>query len=204
MRVAGIPLGVITQQLNYTIFMPFSSSLTQNLNQHNFVIQEGSPTLVDNALYTGTSGINGVANASDGLLAFGTNDFEIGLECKLTSFNNVLIDCFASTGSGGLNTRGWQLYVYADGRLSFYRLNSPNLEVITDSPVLTINTWNKIKVTRVNSQLSIIVDDVIVKTAIVNDDFQQQFCSIGYQSIDNGNGKYPTRGYIRNVYAGYL
>lgn len=204
MRVAGIPLGVgQQQQLNYTIFMPFSSSLTQNLNQHNFDIQ-GSPTLVDNALYTGTSGMNGVANASDGLLAFGTNDFEISLECKLTSFDNALIDCFASTGSGGDITRGFQLYVYADGRLSFYRLNSPNLEVITDSPVLTINTWNKIKVTRVNSQLSIIVDDVIVKTAIVNDDFQQQFCVIGYQYIDNGNGNYPTRGYIRNVYARYL
>ena len=55
-----------------------------------------------------------------------------------------------------------------------------------------------------NFALSIIVDDVIVKTAIVNDDFQQQFCSIGYQSIDNGNGMYPTRGYIRNVYARYL
>lgn len=200
MRVAGIPLGVITQQLNYTLFMPFSSSLTQDLKQHTFVIQ-GNPSLVDNALYTGTSGINGVANASDGLLAFGTNDFEIGLECKLASFDNALIDCFSSAGSGGLNTRGWQLFVYSDGRLSFYRLNSPNLEVITDSPVLTINTWNKINVTRVNSQLSIIVDDVIVKTAIVNDDFQQQFCAIGYQFMDNGNGQYPTRGYIRNVYA---
>lgn len=195
--------GVITQQLNYTLFMPFSSSLTQNLKQHNFVIQ-GSPSLVDNALYTGTSGINGVFNVSDGLLAFGTHDFEIGLECKLASFNNVLIDCFSSTGSGGLNTRGWQLFVYSDGRLSFYRLNSPLFELVTDSAILTTNEWYQIKVRRINNILSILINNSVVKTGSVSDNFQQLYSVIGYQFMDNGNGQYPTRGYIRNVYARHL
>lgn len=195
--------GVITQQLNYTLFMPFSSSLTQNLKQHNFVIQ-GNPSLVDNALYTGTSSINGVFNVSDGLLAFGTNDFEIGLECELTSFDNVLIDCFASTASGGNITRGFQLYVYADGRLSFYRLNNPLFELVTDSAVLTTNEWYQIKVRRINNILSIFVNNTVVKTGSVSDNFQQLYSAIGYQFMDNGNGQYPTRGYIRNVYARHL
>ncbi len=198
------PLGVLKKESRgqYLFYLPFHTDL--NDLKGNTFVADGTPSIVDNAMYTGTSGINGVANVSDGLLAFGTNDFEIGLECKLTSFDNALIDCFASAGGGGYIHRGFQLYVYADGRLSFWRLNSPNLEVITDSPVLTINTWNKINVTRVDSQLSIIVDDVIVKTAIVNDDFQQQFCAIGYQYTDNGNGKFPTRGYIKNCYGKLL
>lgn len=192
--------GVITQKLGHTLFMPFFASLNQDLKQHNFVIQ-GSPTLVDNALYTGTSGINGVANASDGLLAFGTNDFEIGLECKLASFNNVLIDCFSSTTNGGLNTRGWQLFVYSDGRLSFYRLNNPLFELVTDSAVLTTNEWYQIKVRRINNILSILINNSVVKTGSVSDNFQQLYSAIGYQFMDNGNGQYQTRGYIRKVYA---
>jgi hypothetical protein len=195
--------GVITQKLGHTLFMPFFASLNQDLKQHNFVIQ-GSPTLVDNALYTGISGISGLVNVSDGLLAFGTNDFEIGLECKLLSFNNVLIDCFSSAGNGGFNTRGWQLFVYSDGRLSFYQLNTPLLELVTDSAVLTTNEWYQIKVRRISNILSIFVNNSVVKTGLVSDNFQQAFSVIGYQLINNGNGQYQTRGYIRNVYARHL
>lgn len=193
-------LGVASQQLNYTLFLPFSTILTEELTKHNFSVY-GNPIISDNAIYTRISGVNGILNINDGLLAFGTGDFEVGLECKLASFNNVLIDSFASTSSGGFATRGWQIYVYSDGRLSFYQLNSPSLEVITDTPVLSINTWHKIIVRRENGELSIIVDNVVVKTATVNDNFQQMFCAIGYQYIDNGNGQFPTRGYIKNVYA---
>lgn len=201
MRVAGIPLGVLRQD-QYLFYLPFATDLN-DLKGNTFLVS-GTTSIVDNAMYMGSTGVNGVYNASDGLLAFGTSDFEVGLECKLASFNNALIDSFASTGSGGSTNRGWQIYVYGDGRLSFYRLNSPLLEVSSDNPVLSVNTWHIIKVTRISGQLSIIVDDDVVKTATVNDDFQQTFCAIGYQAIDNGNSNYPTRGYIKNCYGKLL
>ena len=196
----NIMLGVVSQQLNYTLFLPLGTSLTEDLTKKTFLVQ-GTPIISNNAMYTGSTGVNGVSNSNSRILAFGTQDFEVGLDCNLASFGNALIDSFASAGGGGLATRGWQIYVYGDGRLSFYRLNSPSLEVITDIPVLSVNTWHNIKVRRTSGQLSIIVDGFVVKTATVSDDFQQPFCAVGYQFMDNGNGQYPTRGYIRKVYA---
>ncbi len=198
------PLGVLCQESRgqYLFYLPFDTDL--NDLEGNTFVANGTTSIVDNAMYTGSTGVNGVYNDSAGLLAFGAGDFEVGLECKLASFDNVLIDSFVSAVNGGYTNRGWQIYIYNDGRLSFYRLNSPFLEVITDIPVLSVNTWYNIKVKRISGQLSIIVDDVVVKTATVNDDFQQQFCVIGYQLIDNGNGKFPTRGYIKNCYGKLL
>jgi len=83
-------------------------------------------------MYTGTTawGLGGAENSSDSLLAFGLADFEIGITVKLVSIpsgGSVLIDSFKSTGLGN----GFQLYVYQNGRLSFYQKSGNEIKTVT-------------------------------------------------------------------------
>jgi hypothetical protein len=151
-------------------------------------------------MYTGTSGISGVFNSSDSLMAFGLADFEIGITVKLDSIPSVgsaLFDCFRSTGTGG---EGFQLYVYANGILSFYQKNSPLKEVQTASPVIFTGSYYTIKAVRISGVIYLYVDNALVISGAMNVDFNSNWTAIGYQYLDNGNGNYPSRGYFRNAY----
>ena len=179
--------------------LPFSSSVTYD-EKGNTWSNIGTATISDTAMYTGESGVVGVRNTSSSLMAFGLSDFEIGITVKLVSIpsgGSVLIDSFRSAATGG---NGFQLYVYQDGRLSFYQKNSPPNEVKTALSVVSTGVYTAIKAKRISGVIYLYVDDVLVVSGSMNVSFDSEYTSIGYQNIDFGNGNYPSRGYFRNAY----
>ena len=179
--------------------LPFSSSVTYD-EKGNTWSNIGTATISDTAMYTGESGVVGVHNTSSSLMAFGLSDFEIGITVKLVSIpseGSVLIDSFRSAALGG---DGFQLYVYQDGRLSFYQKNSPPNEVKTALSVVSTGVYTAIKAKRISGVIYLYVDDVLVVSGSMNVSFDSEYTSIGYQYNDFGNGNYPSRGYFRNAY----
>jgi len=186
---------------NFNFNLPFSSSVIYDREGNSWTNKYDNAVIADGAMYTGTSGISGVFNSSDSLMAFGLADFEVCLTVKLVSIpleGSVLIDSFKSTGLGA---EGFQLYVYSDGRLSFYQKNSPLNEIKSASGVITTGSYISIKATRIAGVVSLYVDDVLVASGSMNVSFNSNWTAIGYQYFDNGYGWYPSRGYFRNVYA---
>ena len=184
---------------NFIFNLPFSSSVTYD-EKGNTWSDIGTATISDTAMYTGESGVVGVRNTSSSLMAFGLSDFEIGITVKLVSIpleGSVLIDSFRTTATGG---NGFQLYVYQDGRLSFYQKNSPLNEVITALSVVSTGVYTAIKAKRISGVIYLYVDDVLVVSGSMNVSFDSEYTSIGYQNTDFGNGNYPSRGYFRNAY----
>ena len=185
---------------NFIFNLPFSSSVTYDEKGNTWENKYGNAVIADNAMYTGTSGIAGVFNSSSSLLAFGLSDFEIGITVKLVSIpleGSVLIDSFRTTALGG---DGFQLYVYQDGRLSFYQKNSPLNEVKSSSPVITTGSYIEVKATRIAGIVRLYVNNTQVATGSMNIAFDSNWTAIGYQYFDFGNGNYPSRGYFRNAY----
>ena len=184
---------------NFIFNLPFSSSVTYD-EKGNTWSNIGTATISDTAMYTGASGVVGVRNTSSSLMAFGLSDFEIGITVKLVSIpsgGSVLIDSFRSTLIGG---NGLQLYVYQDGRLSFYQKGSPLNEVKTALSVVSTGVYTAIKAKRISGVIYLYVDDVLVVSGSMNVSFNSEYTSIGYQYSDFGNGNYPSRGYFRNAY----
>ena len=184
---------------NFIFNLPFSSSVTYD-EKGNTWENIGTATISDTAMYTGESGVVGVRNTSSSLMAFGLSDFEIGITVKLVSIpsgGSVLIDSFRSAALGG---DGFQLYVYQDGRLSFYQKNSPPNEVKTALSVVSTGVYTAIKAKRISGVIYLYVDDVLVVSGSMNVSFDSEYTSIGYQYDDFGNGNYPSRGYFRNAY----
>jgi len=184
---------------NFIFNLPFSSSVTYD-EKGNTWSNIGTATISDAAMYTGESGIVGVCNTSGSLIAFGLSDFEIGITVKLVSIpseGSVLIDSFMSALHAG---DGFQLYVYQDGRLSFYQKNDPPNEVKTALPVVSTGVYTAIKAKRISGVIYLYVDDVLVVSGSMNVSFNSAYTSIGYQYVDFGNGYYPSRGYFRNAY----
>ena len=184
---------------NFIFNLPFSSSVTYD-EKGNTWSDIGMPTISDTAMYTGESGVVGVRNTSSSLLGFGLSDFEIGITVKLVSIpleGSVLIDSFRTTALGG---DGFQLYVYQDGRLSFYQKNSPLNEVKSSSPVITTGSYIEVKATRIAGIVRLYVNNTQVATGSMNIAFDSNWTAIGYQYFDFGNGNYPSRGYFRNAY----
>ena len=185
---------------NFIFNLPFSSSVTYD-EKGNTWSDIGTATISDTAMYTGESDDVGVRNTSSSLMAFGLSDFEIGITVKLVSIpsgGSVLIDSFRSAVLGG---DGFQLYVYQDGRLSFYQKNSPLNEIKTVTPVVFTGIYYTIKAVRIAGVVSLYVDDVLVASGSMNVSFNSNWTAIGYQYFDFGNGNYPSRGYFRNAYA---
>lgn len=183
----------------FILNLPFSSSVIYDIKGNTWAMA-GSAVIADNAMYTGTSGIAGVYNSGGSLLAFGLSDFEIGITVKLVSIpsgGSALIDSFISAIHAG---DGFQLYVYQDGRLSFYQKNSPPNEVKTALPVVSTGVYTAIKAKRISGVIYLYVDDVLVVSGSMNVSFNSEYTSIGYQNTDFGNGHYPSRGYFRNAY----
>ncbi len=186
---------------NFIFNLPFSSSVTYDEKGNTWVNKFGLAVISDSAMYTGTTGYTGAENSSDSLMAFGLADFEVCLTVKLVSIpleGSVLIDSFKSTGLFG---EGFQLYVYSDGRLSFYQKNSPLNEIKTVTPVVFTGIYYTIKAVRIAGVVSLYVDDVLVASGSMNVSFNSNWTAIGYQYFDNGYGNYPSRGYFRNAYA---
>ena len=184
---------------NFIFNLPFSSSVTYD-EKGNTWENIGTPTISDTAMYTGESGVVGVHNTSSSLMAFGLSDFEIGITVKLVSIpsgGSVLIDSFRSAALGG---DGFQLYVYQDGKLSFFQRNSPLNEVITALSVVSTGVYTAIKAKRISGVIYLYVDDVLVVSGSMNVSFNSGYTSIGYQNTNFGNGNYPSRGYFRNAY----
>lgn len=189
---------------NFIFNLPLSSSVTFDTQGNTWENKYGNAVIADNAMYTGTSGISGVFNSSDYLLALGLADFEVGVTVKLDSIpsvGSVLLDCFRSAGTGG---EGFQLYVYSNGVISFYQKNNPLNEVKSASSVITTGSYIEVKATRISGVVSLYVDDVLVASGSMNVSFNSNWTAIGYQYDDNGNGYYPSRGYFRNAYARLL
>jgi len=184
---------------NFIFNLPFSSSVTFDTQGNTWVNKFGLAVISDSAMYTGTTGYTGAENINDSLLAFGLADFEVCLTVKLVSIpleGSVLIDSFKSTGLGA---EGFQLYVYSDGRLSFYQKSGNEIKTVT--PVVFTGIYYTIKAVRIAGVVSLYVDDVLVASGSMNVSFNSNWTAIGYQYFDNGNGYYPSRGYFRNVYA---
>lgn len=184
---------------NFIFNLPFSSSVTFD-EKGNTWSNIGTATISDTAMYTGASDTVGVHNTSSSLMAFGLSDFEIGITVKLVSIplgGSVLIDSFRTAARGG---NGFQLYVYQDGRLSFYQKNSPLNEVKTALSVVSTGVYTAIKAKRISGVIYLYVDDVLVVSGSMNVSFDSEYTSIGYQYDDFGNGNYPSRGYFRNAY----
>lgn len=189
---------------NFIFNLPLSSSVTFDTQGNAWVNKFGLAVISDSAMYTGTTGYTGAENSSDSLLAFGLADFEVGVTVKLVSIpsdGSVLIDSFRSSTLGG---DGFQLYVYADGRLSFYQKNSPLKEVKTSSAVIFTGSYYTVKAVRIAGVVSLYVNDSLVATGAMAVSFDSIWTAIGYQYFDNGNGYYPSRGYFRNAYARLL
>lgn len=186
---------------NFIFNLPLSSSVTFDTQGNAWVNKFGLAVISDSAMYTGTSGISGVFNSSDSLMAFGLADFEVCLTVKLVSIpleGSVLIDSFRSTSLGG---DGFQLYVYANGAVSFYQKNSPLNEIKSASGVITTGSYISIKATRIAGVVSLYVDNMLVASGSMNVSFNANWTAIGYQYFDYGYGNYPSRGYFRNTYA---
>lgn len=186
---------------NFIFNLPFSSSVTYDEKGNTWVNKYDLAVISDSAMYTGTTGYTGAENSSDSLLAFGLADFEVCLTVKLVSIpleGSVLIDSFRSTGLWG---EGFQLYVYSDGRLSFYQKNSPLNEIKTVTPVVFTGIYYTIKAVRIAGVVSLYVDNMLVASGSMNVSFNSNWTAIGYQYFDNGYGNYPSRGYFRNAYA---
>ena len=184
---------------NFIFNLPFSSSVTYDEKGNTWVNKYDLAVISDSAMYTGTTGYTGAENSSDSLLAFGLADFEVCLTVKLVSIpleGSVLIDSFKSTGLGA---EGFQLYVYSDGRLSFYQKSGNEIKTVT--PVVFTGIYYTIKAVRIAGVVSLYVDDVLVASGSMNVSFNSNWTAIGYQYFDNGYGYYPSRGYFRNVYA---
>ncbi len=184
---------------NFIFNLPFSSSVTYDEKGNTWVNKYDLAVISDSAMYTGTTGFTGAENSSDSLLAFGLADFEVCLTVKLVSIpleGSVLIDSFKSTGLGG---EGFQLYVYSDGRLSFYQKSGNEIKTVT--PVVFTGIYYTIKAVRIAGVVSLYVDDVLVASGSMNVSFNSNWTAIGYQYFDFGNGNYPSRGYFRNAYA---
>ena len=202
MRVAGIPLGVLQKKRTFVLNLPFSSSVIYDTEGNTWVNKDGNAVIADNAMYTGTSGIAGVFNSGDSLLAIGLADFEIGVTVKLDSIpsvGSVLFDCFRSTAYGG---EGFQLYVYSSGAISFYQ--KTNNEVTSASSVITTGSYIEVKATRIAGVVRLYVNNTQVATGSMNIAFDSNWTAIGYQYFDFGYGYYPSRGYFRNAYARLL
>jgi len=186
---------------NFIFNLPLSSSVTFDTQGNTWENKYGNAVIADNAMYTGTSGISGVFNSSNSLLALGLADFEVGVTVKLDSIpssGSVLLDCFKSAGLGG---EGFQLYVDSNRVISFYQKNSPLTEVTSASSVITTGSYIEVKATRISGIVRVYVNDVQVATGSMNIAFDSNWTAIGYQYLDFGNGNYPSRGYFRNVYA---
>ena len=186
---------VFGRNFNFIFNLPFSSSVTYD-EKGNTWSNIGTPTISDTAMYTGESGVVGVHNAYSSLMGFGLSDFEIGITVKLVSIpsgGSVLIDSFKSTGSAG-----FQLYVYQDGRLSFYQKSGNEIKTVT--PVVFTGIYYTIKAVRIAGVVSLYVDDVLVASGSMNVSFNSNWTAIGYQYFDYGYGNYPSRGYFRNAY----
>ena len=184
---------------NFIFNLPLSSSVTFDTQGNAWVNKFGLAVISDSAMYTGTTGYTGAENSSDYLMAFGLADFEVCLTVKLVSIpleGSVLIDSFRSTGLGG---EGFQLYVYSDGRLSFYQKTLNEIKTVT--PVVFTGIYYTIKAVRIAGVVSLYVDDVLVASGSMNVSFNSIWTAIGYQYFDNGYGNYPSRGYFRNAYA---
>jgi len=184
---------------NFIFNLPFSSSVTYDEKGNTWVNKYDLAVISDSAMYTGTTGYTGAENSSDSLLAFGLADFEVCLTVKLVSIpleGSVLIDSFKSTGLGA---EGFQLYVYSDGRLSFYQKSGNEIKTVT--PVVFTGIYYTIKAVRIAGVVSLYVDDVLVASGSMNVSFNSNWTAIGYQYFDNGYGYYPSRGYFRNAYA---
>ena len=184
---------------NFIFNLPLSSSVTFDTQGNAWVNKFGLAVISDSAMYTGTTGYTGAENSSDSLLAFGLADFEVGVTVKLVSIpleGSVLIDSFKSTGLGA---EGFQLYVYSDGRLSFYQKSGNEIKTVT--PVVFTGIYYTIKAVRIAGVVSLYVDDVLVASGSMNVSFNSNWTAIGYQYFDNGYGNYPSRGYFRNAYA---
>ena len=182
--------------------LPFSSSVIYDTEGNTWGNISDNAVIADNAMYTGTSGVAGVFNSGDSLLAFGLADFEIGVTVKLNSIPSVgsaLFDCFRSTSFGG---EGFQLFVYSSGAISFYQRN--NNEVKSASSVITTGSYIEVKATRIAGVVRLYVNNTQVATGSMNIAFDSDWTAIGYQYSDNGNGYYPSRGYFRNAYARLL
>jgi len=187
---------VFGRNFNFIFNLPFSSSVTYD-EKGNTWSNIGTPTISDTAMYTGESGVVGVHNAYSSLMGFGLSDFEIGITVKLVSIpsgGSVLIDSFKSTGLGD----GFQLYVYQDGRLSFYQKSGNVIKTVT--PVVFTGIYYTIKAVRIAGVVSLYVDDVLVASGSMNVSFNSIWTAIGYQYFDYGYGNYPSRGYFRNAY----
>ena len=183
---------------NFIFNLPFSSSVTYDEKGNAWVNKNGVAVISDSAMYTGATGFTGAENSSDSLLAFGLADFEVGVTVKLVSIpsiGSVLFDSFSSSTLGG---EGFQLYVYSDGRLSFYHKSGHEIKTVT--PVVFTGIYYTIKAVRIAGVVSLYVDDVLVASGSMNVSFNSNWTAIGYQSIDFGNGNYPSRGYFRNAY----
>lgn len=183
---------------NFIFNLPFSSSVTYDEKGNTWESWGYNAVIADNAMYTGTGGISGVFNSSDSLMAFGLADFEVCLTVKLVSIpleGSVLIDSFRSSMLGG---EGFQLYVYSDGRLSFYQKSGNEIKTVT--PVVFTGIYYTIKAVRIAGVIYLYVDDVLVASGSMNVSFNSEYTSIGYQHTDFGNGNYPSRGYFRNAY----
>ena len=183
---------------NFIFNLPFSSSVTYDEKGNTWVNKYDLAVISDSAMYTGTTGYTGAENSSDSLLAFGLADFEIGITVKLVSIpsgGSVLIDSFRSAALGG---NGFQLYVYQDGRLSFYQKSGNEIKTVT--PVVFTGIYYTIKAVRIAGVVSLYVDDVLVASGSMNVSFNSNWTAIGYQYFDSGYGNYPSRGYFRNAY----
>jgi len=183
---------------NFIFNLPFSSSVTYDEKGNTWVNKYDLAVISDSAMYTGTTGYTGAENSNDSLLAFGLADFEVCLTVKLVSIpleGSVLVDSFKSTGMGA---EGFQLYVYSDGRLSFYQKSGNEIKTVT--PVVFTGIYYTIKAVRIAGVVSLYVDDVLVASGSMNVSFNSNWTAIGYQYFDNGYGNYPSRGYFRNAY----
>lgn len=148
-------------------------------------------------LQSGDSGAVEVA-ASDTLNLPGDFSIELWLkpEVIIPSAGCALISRFTTSA----NSRGWQIYLYPNGRVGFYQYSlSGSYPIGASGPDLRDGNWHHVRVDRTGADLRMFVDGVLVGASVTATDFTSHDArlSIGFQA--QGIARYPFRGGIDEV-----
>ena len=166
------------------------------------ITTSGSPTISSAIPFTANSNYStygsGYFNGSSDYitipnntnLQFGTGDFTV--ECWI--FATVVGSAQKCIISKGTNTTGWEIRI--GGAVSGGLDISYSSTAVTNSTVVTLNTWHHVALTRSGTSVKVFLDGVVVGSDTTATDFSQtDNLKIG----DSRTGSQTFSGYISNV-----
>lgn len=166
MRVAGIPLGVLTQKNNIVLDCPFNTINGLNeLSGHDPLFTNyGNPNILTTYDAAGALTLNGaqsLTTKSDSIYALGNKDFSIKCDVYVTAGSDFYSQ-FICQRANQYNAP-FELYSLSDGRLLVI-VRFTDATDFSYAGVAIRNQWQTVEVKRVGDNFSLILDDVVVNT----------------------------------------